>query len=395
MNVSATHPLVAIACGGTGGHLFPGLAVAEALLQRGCDILLLISPKEIDQTAARAACGMTVETLPAVGLGRGQVAAFLRGFWRSFRAARALFARRRPEAVLGMGGFTAAPPILAGRTCRAATFVHEANSVPGRANRWLAPWVRQAFVYFPMATGGLHQRRAFVTGMPVRPQVQPMDPPSCRAMLGLDPARPVLLITGGSQGASAVNDLVVQALPVWSSRAAHWQYLHLTGPKDCAATQEHYARLGLRAVVRPFLTEMELALNAANAAVSRAGASSVAELAALRVPSLLIPYPTAADNHQYFNAMALVETGAARMVTQSVATPRIVADLVYDLMENAETADGLRAALARWHRPRAAEEIADRIGTALNWPKAPSETPWAESVDGSRPAALDLPSDER
>jgi UDP-N-acetylglucosamine--N-acetylmuramyl-(pentapeptide) pyrophosphoryl-undecaprenol N-acetylglucosamine transferase len=375
-------PYIAIACGGTGGHLYPGIAIAEALQRRDFDVLLLISPKEVDQSATRSVIGMDIETLPAVGLSAGGLPAFARGFWRSLKTSRAIFKRRPPQAVLAMGGFTSAPPIIAAKSFRAATFIHEANSIPGRANRWLAPWVGQAFVYFPMATRGLRQRKAFVTGMPVRSQFQVMDPGSCRQMLGLQPDRPVLLIMGGSQGASGINELTAATLPLWAAQAPHWQYLHLTGAKAGDQIRQAYERLGLKAVVRPFLTEMELALNAATAAISRSGASSLAELAAMRVPSLLIPYPTAADNHQFHNAMAFVETGSARMVTQSVATPQTLASLVFELMENRAATDAMRSSLAQWHRPNSAEEIAGRIATALGGPQA------IPSAPGSEPTSL-------
>ena len=137
-------PLVAIACGGTGGHLFPGLAVAEILTQCGCAISLLVSPKEIDQQAVTAAVGMDVVTLPAVGLVNGQIRAFVRGFWQSYRATKQRFHARPPHAVLAMGGFTSAGPVLAAKTMRIPAFLHEANSIPGRANRWLAPVARSS-----------------------------------------------------------------------------------------------------------------------------------------------------------------------------------------------------------------------------------------------------------
>jgi UDP-N-acetylglucosamine--N-acetylmuramyl-(pentapeptide) pyrophosphoryl-undecaprenol N-acetylglucosamine transferase len=121
---SPSKPLVAIACGGTGGHLFPGVAVGEQLLRRGCDVTLLVSPKEVDQQAVKSATGMGVATLPAVGMTRGKLLSFVAGFWKSYRAAKKLFRERTPQAVLAMGGFTSAPPVLAGRACGAATFLH-------------------------------------------------------------------------------------------------------------------------------------------------------------------------------------------------------------------------------------------------------------------------------
>ena len=198
------HPSVrvAIACGGTGGHLFPGLAVADQLMRRGCAVMLLISPKDVDQQAVRGVSGMEVVTLPAVGLERGGEIAFVRGFIQSYRAAAKLFKSRPPQAALAMGGFTSAPPILAARRAGARTFLHESNTIPGRANRWLSRVVRRAFVGFPTAAVRLHNRNVTVTGTPVRPCFQAREAGACRAALGLDPARPVLLVMGGSQGAS-------------------------------------------------------------------------------------------------------------------------------------------------------------------------------------------------
>jgi UDP-N-acetylglucosamine--N-acetylmuramyl-(pentapeptide) pyrophosphoryl-undecaprenol N-acetylglucosamine transferase len=144
-------PFVAIACGGTGGHLFPGLAVGEALLRRGAAVALLISPKEVDQEAVKTAKGMEVMTLPAVAFEGRHPLQFVRGFCQAFAAARRLFRQRPPDAVLAMGGFAGAPPILAARMSRAATFIHESNAIPGRANRWLAPWVDGILVGFPSA----------------------------------------------------------------------------------------------------------------------------------------------------------------------------------------------------------------------------------------------------
>src|SRR5437762_7696625 len=132
MHSAETVPLVAIACGGTGGHLFPGLAVAEVLARSGCALSLIVSPKEVDQHAVKAAVGMEIVTLSAVGLVNGQISAFVRGFWQSYLAAKQMFKARPPQAVLAMGGFTSAPPILAGRKADAETFLHESNSIPGR-----------------------------------------------------------------------------------------------------------------------------------------------------------------------------------------------------------------------------------------------------------------------
>jgi UDP-N-acetylglucosamine--N-acetylmuramyl-(pentapeptide) pyrophosphoryl-undecaprenol N-acetylglucosamine transferase len=354
-------PLVAIACGGTGGHLFPGVAVGEQLLLRGCDVTLLVSPKEVDQQAVKSATGMGVATLPAVGMTRGKLLSFVGGFWKSYRAAKKLFRDRTPQAVLAMGGFTSAPPVLAGRACGAATFLHESNTIPGKANRWLAHFVDQAFVGFPTAAARLRHKNVLPTGTPVRPQFTPGDVASRRVALGLAPDRPALLITGGSQGASGVNDLVLQALPALLKAVPTFQFLHLTGPNDFEKVRAGYAAQQAKAVVQPFLTEMDLALGAADVAVSRAGASSMAELAAMRLPSVLIPYPIAADNHQLHNANAFVATGAAHLLEQRGATGEALAAKLIPLVTDATARATMQTALEAWHHADAAEVIAEKM----------------------------------
>jgi UDP-N-acetylglucosamine--N-acetylmuramyl-(pentapeptide) pyrophosphoryl-undecaprenol N-acetylglucosamine transferase len=352
---------VAIACGGTGGHLFPGLAVAERLVGRGCAVTLVISPKEVDQQAVKQAGDIEVITLPAVGLTRGRALAFARGFGRSYRTAKIAFRDWPPQAALAMGGFTSAPPILAAKRLGARTFLHESNTIPGRANRWLSWAVQGAFVGFPSAAKRLHNRRVSVTGTPVRPQFTPRDAAACRAELGLDPAQPMALVMGGSQGASGINELVLQALPSLARQTPRWQWFHLTGPTDIEKVRQAYAALRLKAVVYPFFAAMELALGAATAAVSRAGASSLAELAAMGVPAVLVPYPAATDNHQFYNARAFEETGAARLLEQKGATAESLVKTLSELVEDQSVRERMRQALAQWHAPRAAEDIAEAI----------------------------------
>ena len=360
----AKTPFVAIACGGTGGHLFPGLAVAEQLKKRGCAVALLISPKDVDQEAVKSASGMEVITLPAVALQNRNYLSFARSFWQSWRAARKLFQSRPPQAVLAMGGFTSAPPILAAGKFDARTFLHESNTIPGRANRFLARFVQEAFIGFPSAAG-LRARKVTATGTPVRPQFQPANPGPCRAGFRLDPDRQTILVMGGSQGAGGINDLILSALPLLGSRTATWQWLHLAGPADVEKVAQAYATRGFKAVVKPFIAEMDMALGAATMAVSRAGASSLAEIAAVRLPSLLVPYPAAADNHQLSNARAFESTGAARLLEQRNATPEKVAALLGELVEGLPARAKIQAALAQWHAPRAAEQIADIMLSAI------------------------------
>jgi len=375
MNLSPEpKPFIAIACGGTGGHLFPGVAVADQLRRRGAVVALLISPKEVDQQAVKSIPDVEVVTLPAVGLQNRNYFSFARSFAQSFQTARKLFRLRSPQAVLAMGGFTSAPPVFAAKWAGARTFLHESNTIPGRANRLLARYVDEAFVGFPEAAGRLKARKMSVTGTPVRSQLVAGANvvAACRTQLGLRPDRPTVLVVGGSQGASGLNQMVMAALPRLTGR--NWQWLHLTGNQDFAKVKSAYAALGLTAVVKPFLAEMDLALGAATACVSRAGASSLAELAACRLPALLVPFPAAADNHQFFNASAFERTGAAKLLEQKLATPEMVTLLLIELLENPIARVNLQAALGRWDAPQAAAEIANHILQGLARPTGAKST---------------------
>jgi UDP-N-acetylglucosamine--N-acetylmuramyl-(pentapeptide) pyrophosphoryl-undecaprenol N-acetylglucosamine transferase len=359
--------------------------VAEQLQQRGSAVTLLVSPRDVDQNSVKLARGMEIITLPAVALQRGHRLAFLRGFGQSWLAARKHFQAAPPHAVLAMGGFTSAPPVLAARGVGAKTFLHESNTIPGRANRWLARWVDQAFVGFPQAGTRLHAKKTIVTGTPVRPEIRLREAGPCRAALGFDPTRPVVLVMGGSQGATGINDLILSALPQLAQRGPRWQWLHLTGPHDLDQVRLAYAKCGLKAVVQSFILEMDQVLAAATAVVSRSGASSLAEFAALRLPSVLVPFPHAAEDHQLHNARAFAETGAAMLLEQKAATPEKLVTLIAELVENPTARGQMQSVLATWHAPQAAERIAEIILKAIGEPASIGLPRGATGAAGNEP----------
>lgn len=365
MNQRSGKPLVAIACGGTGGHLFPGMAVGAELVRQCCDVMLLVSPKEVDQAAVRCVQDMEVATLPAVGLQGRNYLKFLSGLRKSVREARRLYRQRRPAAVLSMGGFTAVAPLMAGKLFRAKLFLHESNAIPGRANRLLAPWTHRAFVGFRQAADHLKTRRITISGTPVREQFQHVVVETCRRVLGLDQKRPTLLVMGGSQGARAVNEMMMMSLPLLSKMMPELQYLWLAGGNDVGRVRQFCKDGGHPAVVRKFLPEMEVAYGAADLAVTRAGAASLAEMAAMRVPAILVPLPSAADNHQHHNALNFEKTGAARLLHQGTATPEKLADWIVGLLRDEEERENMSDALDQWHRRDAAQLICDRILAAI------------------------------
>ena len=382
-NQFQSKPLVAIACGGTGGHLFPGMAVAEQLVQHGCGVTLVISAKAVDQCAVNAASGISSLTLPAIGLTRGNEFAFLRAFINSYRTTQQAFARRPWQAALAMGGFTSAPVILGARRNGVKTFLHESNTIPGRANRWLSYLVDSVFVGFPSAARRLHNRDVTVTGTPVRKQFRSADAAVCRAALGLDPARPVVVVLGGSQGASAINNLVRAALPLVTKLIPEVQWIHSTGPNGEHQVRQSYSALNLKASVQPFFNAMELVLSSATVAVSRAGASSLAELAAMQVPAILVPFPAATDDHQFHNAEAYAQSGAARLLEQSKATPELFAQFVANMVQDSEERAKMKLALGKWNAPAAAERVAEAVLKKINGRSKATQVSTISSLDAS------------
>ncbi|MCC7377000.1 MAG: undecaprenyldiphospho-muramoylpentapeptide beta-N-acetylglucosaminyltransferase [Verrucomicrobiales bacterium] len=361
MNFEPPPIRVVIACGGTGGHLYPGMAVAERLFERGAAVTLAVSEKEVDQRAVRDDARFEILTLPAVGFSLGRAVPFAVRVWRSIGMCHRRFRENPPAAVLSMGGFTSAAPVLAGRRLRLPVFLHEANAIPGRANRWLARLATRCYVLFPEAARRLAHRDVRVVGMPVRPSFQASDAGSCRLALGLRPNQPVLLVMGGSQGAHAINTAMVAAAPRVLASCADLQILHLTGVTDEPVVRAAYAEAGVPAKVRAFLTEMELALGAADLVVSRSGASSLAEFAAMGVPPILIPFPHAADDHQDANARSVEAAGGAVVLRQRDAGGERLAAEILALLTDSERRESVRRGLAAWHRPGADDSLAEDI----------------------------------
>ena len=356
---------IAIACGGTGGHLFPGLAVGDALVARGCEVTLLVSSREVDQTAVKSAYGMEVESLPVVGLSRN-LPRFAASFWSSLGQCRKLFRENRPDAVLAMGGFTSAPPVIAGKLIGARIFLHEANAIPGRAVKLLAPLADEVFVQFPAAMPRVLSTDIRATGLPVRSAMEPIEKADARTVLGLAENQPVLLVMGGSQGAQSINQALIESLPRLAKAVPGLQFIHLTGG-SVEPVRQAYDALGLRAVVRPFLTEMEYALGAADLAVSRSGASSLAEFSAMELPAILIPYPTAVDDHQRINAQSFVDIGAARCFHQKQLTPHLLVSQLSELFASPAKLGAMAASMKKWKAAQATEVVVQRIYEACEW----------------------------
>jgi UDP-N-acetylglucosamine--N-acetylmuramyl-(pentapeptide) pyrophosphoryl-undecaprenol N-acetylglucosamine transferase len=356
-----SNKLIAIACGGTGGHLFPGISIANVLRELGYRILLIISQKDIDKQIVGEGKEFETFILPGEGLEKGGVLRFMAAFLKSYLISRKLWLNDLPAGFIGMGGFISVPPVLALPLFSVPVVIHEANAIPGRANRLLAPFVNRVCVFFEGAKRFLKNPRVIVTGMPVRSQFKQMDKENSRLALGLDPKRDVLLVVGGSQGAKGLNDIVVSSAHLILRQHPGLQILHITGKLGYESVRKAYLSMGYHAVVMPFLTEMEYALGAATVVVSRAGASSLAEFAAMGCVAVLIPFPGAKDNHQFYNAKAFADSGSAFLIEQDKVFPAGFAELVLNLLRNEEQRRRVSDSIKVWHYESAALDVAMAI----------------------------------
>jgi len=310
---------VAIACGGTGGHLFPGIAVAEALISRGHHILLLVSEKQIDATAVRDRKEFKVEKIPAVGLPEllsTQVVLFAARFLKGVNVCRKIYRSFGPRAVLGMGGFTSTAPILAGRMAGLPAFIHESNAIPGKANLLNARLSDKVLIGFAECSRYFPRSALEVTGTPIRSSLlAPVNREDALRVLGLDGNRKTVLVMGGSQGAHGINEAVIGALPRF--QGSQVQFIHLTGKEDEHTVSRCYRSAGIRAFVSAFYYRMEEVYSAADVAIARAGAATLTELSHFRLPAILIPYPFASENHQFLNAEIFAKDGVAEVLEES------------------------------------------------------------------------------
>jgi UDP-N-acetylglucosamine--N-acetylmuramyl-(pentapeptide) pyrophosphoryl-undecaprenol N-acetylglucosamine transferase len=337
---------VIIACGGTGGHLFPGIAVGEVLSARGHQVTLLISEKKIDSLAASGHQNLSFEKMPFLAMPKPwspKMFAFLRGLWSGFRQCRALIQKHKSSVVLGMGGFTSLVPLMAGRKEKCKTLIHESNAIPGKSNKLNARFCDVVLTGLAACAPHFQHKDVRTVGTPVRSSMaQPIaqDP---HAFFHLDKSKPTLLVMGGSQGARGVNRAIYQALP--DLMAVGIQILHITGPADYQEVSDNYAKVeGVHAEVIAFCHRMELAYAVADLAVARSGASSLTELAYFGVPSVLVPYPYAADDHQTRNAEIFSQAGAARLMPESTLNAQTLVRAVVDIVQNPGTSAAMKKA---------------------------------------------------
>ena len=356
---------ILIACGGTGGHLFPGIAVGEALRARGHEVMLLISEKKVDAEASAKYGHLSFKTMPAVAkppTHSPRMLPFLWKLWGSVGQCKKIIRDFQADAVLGMGGFTSLPPVYAGHKLGLKTFIHDSNARPGRANVLTSRFCTRVFLGLDAAKAFFPNRETVTTGTPVRPEITHLPSrEDAAALFGLDAGRPTIVVTGGSQGARRLNELSAQAA---ASLPPEMQVLHIAGALDFLRVSEITAgRLGYK--VLGFCDQMPSAYAIADLVIARSGASSLTEIAISGHPSILVPYPFAADDHQTRNAEVFAAAGAALLVQERDLDAEKLASLATSILQDLPTYKRMAQAARALAVPDAAERVCAAIEATL------------------------------
>jgi len=352
---------VLIAGGGTGGHLYPGIAVARELMAQVRDakvafvgtaagIEARVVPREGFALEVIRSAGLKGKSLPSLARGLALLPVSAADAWR-------VITRRRPSVVVGVGGYSSGPVVLLAALRGIPTLLMEQNTIPGLTNRLLAPVVDAAAVTF-QETVRFFGSKAFVSGNPVRPEFLRGEEAHGDELLPPGAAR--VLVFGGSQGAHAINMAMVEAAPRLAAAPERLSGIHQTGEHDLEAVRVAYARAGLDIRVEPFLHAMDREMTAADVIVCRAGATTLAEITAIGRAAVLVPLPGAADDHQRRNAEVLARAGAAVVLDQRALTGETLADRLLALVRDAPGRERMAAAARRFARPEAARVIVDR-----------------------------------
>jgi UDP-N-acetylglucosamine--N-acetylmuramyl-(pentapeptide) pyrophosphoryl-undecaprenol N-acetylglucosamine transferase len=345
---------VVIAGGGTGGHVFPALAIAEALRGRGVDVQLVGTAAGLEARVVPAAGYPfhVVSGAPLRGGGAARLVGGLAAALRGVRQARSLLGRLRPAVVVGVGGYASVAVVVAARLARVPTILQEQNAVPGVANRALGRVSDRVCLGFAVAARSFPSGRTVHTGNPIRTAV----------LEGVGPGSD-LLVFGGSQGARRINRAVVAALPRLQASLAGGGLVHQTGAADFDEVRHAYAQQGVAADVRAFIEDMGWAYGRAALVVARAGALSCAEITARGLAAILVPYPHAADDHQRHNAAALVAAGAADVLPDADLDGISLATAVERLCADPDRRGRMAQAARAIGRPDAANRVADEVMT--------------------------------
>lgn len=324
-----------IACGGTGGHLVPGIAIGEALIAAGHEVGFAISQKQVDSRLAEKYTGMRFIKMPGAAFAKSPLALarFFRGFFKAFAAGRRLLAEEKYDAVISFGGFNSLGISIAAAIRGTPIILHEANRKTGKATRFLGHFARRVYVPFGVAIPRRKINQVKFAGYPLRAEIKQLDQTASKAVFGFPPEANLLLVLGGSQGAKSLNDWADENFEKLAREDI--DVLCVCGQnKDENRGRSAVSKTGKTRIFKTldFCDNMAAAMSAASVAVARAGAGTIAEMARCRLPSIMVPYPFAADNHQLENAKCFEKQGACAVVEQK-DMPRLF-DEVLELFAN-------------------------------------------------------------
>lgn len=345
---------ILIVAGGTGGHLYPGISVAKKLIEKQHKVLLVIRAKELEIKAVSAA-HLEYATIAGTGLKKSLAGLIKFGlqFLKGFGQAKSIMARFNPEVILAMGNYLSLPLAIAGWQRKIPVVLHEQNCLPGKATKFLAKKAAAICVSFVDSAAYLknYESKIVFTGNPVRPEMlaagtQPRDH---------QPGN--ILVFGGSQGAHSINLAMVEALDRLESVRTKMTLTHLSGTKDQLLVEKGYQERNFNVSLSPYLNDMHEAYLRASLVVARAGAATLAELAYFGLPSILIPYPYAAEDHQRINAEVFVKAGAARIILDQDLNSQTLANNIIEMIQNETVLQQMSKAAQKLAQPEAAENI--------------------------------------
>jgi len=355
---------VALAGGGTGGHVFPAVAIAEELMRRDPNLQIMYMGRSgsVEERVA-AEKKIPFRSIFVYGMtGKNAVRKAFAVFSAGVGLLQSLMIllRFRPQAVIGTGGYVSLPPVLAAKILKIPTLIQEQNTVPGRANLWCARFADVVAVNFEKCADHFAERNVHVAGNPIRSDFLPdrlagMDPAESRHSLGLSPARFTVFVLGGSLGAHALNVAIIDALAHLDPQ--RFQLVCMAGKDDYRRVRDACERAGVTAAVFQFIDDMVAAYTAADLVVSRAGASALAEISAVGLPAILVPYPHSIDRHQELNAGVFVEAGAAEMIMNGDLKGELLAQRIAALSAQGGDLDRMRASSRGLGKADAAEKI--------------------------------------
>jgi UDP-N-acetylglucosamine--N-acetylmuramyl-(pentapeptide) pyrophosphoryl-undecaprenol N-acetylglucosamine transferase len=367
---------VMFAGGGSGGHLMPGLSVAQDLRRRYADACRIVFVGSTKALEPKLVTGYGFEFVALPSMKRPGELTDVPG-WLSRCAGGLLGARRlvkkvKPDVVVSLGGYAALAPGFAAVLINVPLVVMEQNSIPGKVSKALSKWAEEVYVPWPkMEDQFARPERVFVTGNPIRDDLRCSRNRVRAQQFGLSPSKRTLLVMGGSQGSAFLNRAVLDTLPRLEAESQWLQILHSTGDGEHKDVLDAYKRSRIEAVALPFIEDMASAYAAADLALCRAGGTTLAELTALGLPGVLVPLPTAANNHQRKNASRVAGEGAAFIVDQNDIKPAQLAGILLNLLRNEACLSRARAASLRLGRPGATQAVAERLIKLLSVPVAP------------------------